>query len=72
MQSHPQEAACTQLFDVLKDADVLLSAPSAEGLVVRGAMWDKLPQPLTDAVLTCAQMADPAAAGPEDVKVTRH
>lgn len=49
------ENRCQQVFAVLSENGVLLEQPSRDGLVVRGAAWDQLPQPVREAVTACAQ-----------------
>lgn len=49
------ESRCQQVIEVLTENQILLEPPGNEGLVVRADLWDQLPQPVREAVLSCAQ-----------------
>ena len=64
------ENRCQQVFAVLTDNGVLLQDPGPEGLVVRGASWDQLPQPVREGVTACAQAALSVESA-EDINIVR-
>lgn len=62
LPTQPFANRCEETFDVLREAGVVLAAPTAEGLVVRSESWDQLPQQVQEAVLACTiMMAAPTA-----------
>ena len=65
-----EEGRCRQIVDLLVQNSVLLKEPSREGLIVRGELWDKFPQPVKDAVLACAQ-GPTGASNPDEIKIIR-
>ena len=44
---------CEQVFDVLREAGVVLEAPQPQAIVVRGDAWDQVAPPVREAVLAC-------------------
>lgn len=54
LPAQPFTDRCQQTFDLLVESRVVLAPPAAEGLVVRGELWDQLPANVQDAVKACA------------------
>jgi hypothetical protein len=60
---------CQQVFDVLREGGVVLEAPGARSIIVRGAAWDQLAPPVRDAVLACVPEVSGATDESDDEEI---
>lgn len=67
----PQASRCKRALDALIQASVVLMPPSDGEMVVNKEIWDKLPDPIQETVLICAQQSDTSGSEGGQVRIIK-